>query len=202
PTVDVAVSRRMGLFVVARLAARHGIRVRLRPAPARGLSGLVWLPPEAITPDSEKGSLAPPRPGWKPFGDRAIAGAAGFTTGTGDPGDITPLWDAGQGLGNGRDSSTWASRPVALREDPDMADSGQYPDPDDGAIDTQSWRTTGPLPKRRSGPQAAASGPLPTRTGPVPPTGNRMRAVGLGTDGGAYGGPADLREEAPRGTRS
>ena len=32
PVVDVAVSRRMGLFVVARLAARHGIRVRLRPA--------------------------------------------------------------------------------------------------------------------------------------------------------------------------
>ncbi len=31
PVVDVAVSRRMGLFVVARLAARHGIRVRLRP---------------------------------------------------------------------------------------------------------------------------------------------------------------------------
>ena len=35
PVVDVAVSRRMGLFVVARLAARHGIRVRLRPAAVR-----------------------------------------------------------------------------------------------------------------------------------------------------------------------
>jgi hypothetical protein len=28
PVVDVAVSRRMGLFVVGRLAARHGIRIR------------------------------------------------------------------------------------------------------------------------------------------------------------------------------
>ena len=44
PVVDVAVSRRMGLFVVARLAARHGIRVRLRPAAAGGLTALVWLP--------------------------------------------------------------------------------------------------------------------------------------------------------------
>ena len=35
PVVDVAVSRRMGLFVVGRLAARHGIRVRLRPASVR-----------------------------------------------------------------------------------------------------------------------------------------------------------------------
>ena len=32
PVVDVAVSRRMGLFVVGRLAARHGVRVRLRHA--------------------------------------------------------------------------------------------------------------------------------------------------------------------------
>jgi signal transduction histidine kinase len=49
PVVDVAVSRRMGLFVVARLAARHGIRVRLRPAPTGGLTALVWLPDEVVT---------------------------------------------------------------------------------------------------------------------------------------------------------
>jgi hypothetical protein len=39
----------MGLFVVARLAARHGIRVRLRPASMGGLTALVWLPDEVIT---------------------------------------------------------------------------------------------------------------------------------------------------------
>ena len=49
PVVDVAVSRRMGLFVVARLAARHGIRVRLRSASAGGLTSLVWLPDETVT---------------------------------------------------------------------------------------------------------------------------------------------------------
>jgi signal transduction histidine kinase len=52
PVVDVAVSRRMGLFVVARLAARHGVRVRLRPASAGGLTALVWLPDEVISHDS------------------------------------------------------------------------------------------------------------------------------------------------------
>jgi signal transduction histidine kinase len=52
PVVDVAVSRRMGLFVVARLAARHGIRVRLRSAEAIGLVALVWLPDEAIMRES------------------------------------------------------------------------------------------------------------------------------------------------------
>jgi signal transduction histidine kinase len=49
PVVDVSVSRRMGLFVVARLASRHGIRVRLRPAPSGGLTALIWLPDETVT---------------------------------------------------------------------------------------------------------------------------------------------------------
>ena len=59
PVVDVAVSRRMGLFVVARLAARHGIRVRLRPAPTGGLTALVWLPDETVT---YEGISSPPPP--------------------------------------------------------------------------------------------------------------------------------------------
>ena len=57
PVVDVAVSRRMGLFVVARLAARHGIRVRLRPAPRGGLTALVWLPEEVITRETLPSTL-------------------------------------------------------------------------------------------------------------------------------------------------
>jgi signal transduction histidine kinase len=44
PLIDVSVSRHMGLFAVSRLAARHGIRVRLRPVSPQGLSALVWLP--------------------------------------------------------------------------------------------------------------------------------------------------------------
>jgi signal transduction histidine kinase len=56
PVVDVAVSRRMGLFVVARLAARHGIRVRLRPAQAGGLTALVWLPDEVVSHETTAGS--------------------------------------------------------------------------------------------------------------------------------------------------
>jgi hypothetical protein len=55
PVVDVAVSRRMGLFVVGRLAARHGIRVRLRHAQAGGLTALIWLPDTVAAPE-----VAPP----------------------------------------------------------------------------------------------------------------------------------------------
>ena len=57
PVVDVAVSRRMGLFVVARLASRHGIRVRLRQAASGGLTALIWLPDETVThEDTERPS--------------------------------------------------------------------------------------------------------------------------------------------------
>jgi signal transduction histidine kinase len=44
PVVDVSVSRHMGLFAVSRLAARHGVAVRLRPSNPRGLVAMVWLP--------------------------------------------------------------------------------------------------------------------------------------------------------------
>ncbi len=44
PIIDVSVSRHMGLFAVARLAERHGVRVRLRPRSPHGLTALVWLP--------------------------------------------------------------------------------------------------------------------------------------------------------------
>ncbi|GAA3217151.1 hypothetical protein GCM10020216_025570 [Nonomuraea helvata] len=53
PTVDVSVSRRMGLFVVARLAHRHGIRVQLRPHASGGLTAMVLIPENML------GSQAP-----------------------------------------------------------------------------------------------------------------------------------------------
>jgi signal transduction histidine kinase len=44
PVVDVAVSRRMGLFVVGRLAGRHGVRIRLQQATGGGVTALIWVP--------------------------------------------------------------------------------------------------------------------------------------------------------------
>jgi signal transduction histidine kinase len=45
PTVDVAIAQRMGLYVVGRLADRHGIRVQLRPnEQGQGTTALAMLP--------------------------------------------------------------------------------------------------------------------------------------------------------------
>ena len=51
PVIDVAVSRRMGLFVVSRLAHRHKIRVYLEEAHGGGTTAIVVFPPDLlITP--------------------------------------------------------------------------------------------------------------------------------------------------------
>jgi signal transduction histidine kinase len=60
PTVDATVSRQMGLFVVGRLAERHGIRVQLRPSgESAGTTSLVMVPdhltqvPRAAEPEEQ-----------------------------------------------------------------------------------------------------------------------------------------------------
>ncbi|MEV2274983.1 nitrate- and nitrite sensing domain-containing protein [Nocardiopsis sp. NPDC049922] len=51
PVIDVAVSRRMGLFVVSRLAHRHGIQLSLAEAHGGGTTARVIFPPDLlITP--------------------------------------------------------------------------------------------------------------------------------------------------------
>ncbi|NRQ40053.1 sensor histidine kinase, partial [Nonomuraea sp. NN258] len=49
PVVDVSVSRRMGLFVVGRLALRHNVRVQLRRQDIGGLTAMVLLPETLLT---------------------------------------------------------------------------------------------------------------------------------------------------------
>ncbi|MGI5269671.1 nitrate- and nitrite sensing domain-containing protein [Nonomuraea sp. CA-218870] len=62
PVVDVSVSRRMGLFVVGRLALRHGIRVQLRRGDGTGLIAMVLIPP-ALIQDATRQPL-PQRPAF------------------------------------------------------------------------------------------------------------------------------------------
>ncbi|MFF4652323.1 nitrate- and nitrite sensing domain-containing protein [Streptomyces sp. NPDC001380] len=55
PTVDVSVSRRMGLFVVGRLSLRHGIRIQLRPSDSGGTTALVMLPVDVTNASDRRG---------------------------------------------------------------------------------------------------------------------------------------------------
>ncbi|MEU0394418.1 nitrate- and nitrite sensing domain-containing protein [Streptomyces sp. NPDC006208] len=101
PTVDVSVSRRMGLFVVGRLSLRHGIRIQLRPSDSGGTTALVMLPVDVAhggkkvpaKPGAGGQGAVPPAPAGRPG-----APAGGSRPGLGGAGGGTP---AGGRLGAG-----------------------------------------------------------------------------------------------------
>ncbi|MBM7490514.1 signal transduction histidine kinase [Micromonospora luteifusca] len=55
PEFDPAQSARLGLFVVARLAARHNVRVRLRPSGEGGVTAVVLIPSDLVTAEPPAG---------------------------------------------------------------------------------------------------------------------------------------------------
>ncbi|MGW2526703.1 nitrate- and nitrite sensing domain-containing protein, partial [Streptomyces sp. NPDC001595] len=83
PTVDVSVSRRMGLFVVGRLSQRHGIRIQLRPSDSGGTTALVMLPVDV----AQGGKKPQPKQGQGAVGSggpaaaQAAAGPGGCRSG-------------------------------------------------------------------------------------------------------------------------
>ena len=82
PTADTSVPKWIGLLVVARLAARHGIGIRLQSADFGGLTAMVWLPDEVLT---EPGAMAATK-----LGGFASAGSRrGLHEAVSDPGYAT-----------------------------------------------------------------------------------------------------------------
>ncbi|MFF7239611.1 nitrate- and nitrite sensing domain-containing protein [Streptomyces collinus] len=101
PTVDVSVSRRMGLFVVGRLSQRHGIRIQLRPSDSGGTTALVMLPVDVAQGGKKP---APGKPGAPastggPAAAQAAAGAAAARRGNGNNGAGGPAGAPGGALG-------------------------------------------------------------------------------------------------------
>jgi len=81
PVFDVSISRMMGLYVVGRLAGRHGITVRLRQSETGGVSAFVRLPVDVLAsrfdhrPDEPAGAGGPAAPGGA--GGQAVDGRMG-----------------------------------------------------------------------------------------------------------------------------
>ncbi|GGW58168.1 sensor histidine kinase [Streptomyces xantholiticus] len=106
PTVDVSVSRRMGLFVVGRLSLRHGIRIQLRPSDSGGTTALVMLPVDVAhggkkapaKPGAGGQDAAAPTAGGAPAGLPGRPGAAGGRPGLG-AGNGGPLGGAPSATG-------------------------------------------------------------------------------------------------------
>jgi signal transduction histidine kinase len=74
PEVDLSVSQRLGFHVIARLAARHGIRVTLTATPGSGITAVVSLPSglfAAEAPPAAAGVHPGPAPARTQVGVRA-----------------------------------------------------------------------------------------------------------------------------------
>ncbi|MFF9180980.1 nitrate- and nitrite sensing domain-containing protein [Streptomyces misionensis] len=99
PTVDVSVSRRMGLFVVGRLSQRHGIRIQLRPSDSGGTTALVMLPVDVAQGGKKPAPGKPGGPGASggPAAAQAAAGAAAARRGGAGGGQGGGLLGSGPG---------------------------------------------------------------------------------------------------------
>jgi signal transduction histidine kinase len=71
PDFDLANADQLGLFVVGKLAARHGVRVALRPSPYGGTTAVVLMPNSIVVPVSENDADTDPGP--RPGTDRMSA---------------------------------------------------------------------------------------------------------------------------------
>ena len=90
PAADGTVTRHMGLFAVAHLAARHGITVVLAQPPDGGTTAEVYLPAVLVSPDAT--------PGWRRGPGRAgdvLRARAGGGAGAPDPSLVAPRVAAG-----------------------------------------------------------------------------------------------------------
>ncbi|MFJ9807039.1 nitrate- and nitrite sensing domain-containing protein [Streptomyces sp. NPDC101158] len=182
PTVDVSVSRRMGLFVVGRLSLRHGIRIQLRPSDSGGTTALVMLPVDV----AHGGKKPAPKPGAG--GQGAVPQGAGAPGGllTGGPGAA-----GGPGAPGGRPGGA-PSAPggrlgaAATRSALPGRDGGQRPNGPQG----QGGGQGGPnlfqeRPQAPAPAQAQAQGP---QTAQLPPVPQEPQRPGPGAPGGFVGG--------------
>jgi signal transduction histidine kinase len=153
PVVDVSVSRRMGLFVVGRLALRHQIRVQLRRQDVGGLSAMVLIPESLL---SEVAALVP-APG--PVGEQSpslfdlpafsTGDVSAYPSGGGMPSYASGGHDSGPVTGGGIDSGQFG----AGRFDADLLGQNSFdrsrrdpasltPSPfDPGSLDPRSLNT-------------------------------------------------------------
>jgi signal transduction histidine kinase len=205
PVVDVAVSRRMGLFVVGRLAARHGVRVRLRHAQSGGLTALIWLPESVAAPESGGQSLGRLRKfeadDYGPAPSLSAPPSGGFggqATLAGPSAPAAPSTPAPAGAGNGgafSGAAATASRIPRLGGSPGGNGNGNgngFP-AFGGASTGTGTRPTPVIPGNGagSGPNPtidAPGGPLPVRTPGNHPLAPSAPANGGSANGGSASG--------------
>jgi signal transduction histidine kinase len=182
--VDLSVSQRLGLHVVARLAQRHGIAVSLTSTPGGGVTAAVVLPPALFSDQpapSEEEVLA---------GDPQVAAAvvpAALATSGAAPApdlpvpDVEPSWDGRErwidltdaAVGEASDWSAWWEPSARDLEDEDPLASIAARPPLSERVAAAPPLPAAPLAPAASAPPVApppaAAARVPAPGGPPPP---------------------------------
>ena len=108
--VDLSVSQRLGLHVVARLAQRHSVGVSLSPTPGGGITAVVVLPAELFSDTVAEPVAAASRTSAAPVPSLVAAGAA-----------VAPAVAARNGLDDETVWQGWWESPEPGRAAPDPA---------------------------------------------------------------------------------
>ncbi|RLU82324.1 histidine kinase [Streptomyces griseocarneus] len=134
PEFELSDTDRLGLFVVSRLARRHGVKVSLQPSPYGGTTAVVLVPLGLLTTGGRHADMdedTGPRPLREDSGATPLSPLAGLAA---------PAPSGGRHRQTPADGSDGAEPPLCLFEDgPDDGDT-QHRQADDGPQ---------PLPRRR-----------------------------------------------------
>src|SRR5262245_56113827 len=175
PDFDLANADQLGLFVVGKLAARHGVRVALRPSPYGGTTAVVLMPNSIVVPASETEQDTDPGlrpgPGRTPGLDLPEADALALTGQPPPPASVIGRPPALPSL-RGRAPALpplaeGADRAGAARNGPGPArePSGNAP----GQAREPSGNPPGPAREPAAGLAGFRLGALPPRLGSSPP---------------------------------
>lgn len=151
--VALADDLRLGMFVIARLATRHGITVTLRPSPYGGTTAIVLIPHDVVVRETP-GTPAPDADAEHPAGTGPrVPTAVSVETGPA----------AAAAAGRSAHERTGAARPAARARtaDPSAARSGT------AAPAGSAARRDGLAPLPRRVPQTSLAGELRDEAGPA-----------------------------------
>ena len=210
PVIDFSAARRMGLFVVGRLAVRHGIRVELRAAQGGGLTAFVVLPDAVISPGESGGIGARGFNGREADGQQlaALTGAAAepSAAGTGASPDATALRTAPPGGRRDRAAALPAGRDrTPAGDERDRADPRLWRPPEHRADTRRPARRPRPArerasPRRRPLPAGRRAAAAPAGRAARPPAGAQLpsRPADDGQSNGLFQ-PRSERQDAATG---
>jgi signal transduction histidine kinase len=128
---DLTVARHVGLFVVAQLAARHGIKVALGLSPGGGITAEVYLPATLTSPEAKPGGW--PGPAGEALRAKAFGGAVAVGAAA-DPRPSAPWFPAGPESAVGPENARPDAVPLTLGAPlpspvPSASDAATVPEP-------------------------------------------------------------------------